>query len=279
MCWTTSGRATRPSQQPRHRLRLRPGGPAGPRGLRGRRGSCGRRSRSPATAGRGPAVGEVRGGSFIVGVRRTDGSFHPQPAAETVLREGDCRHGDRDAEDAHPPGAPVQRRRGCRPGRPTTGARAAAAAQLSRRAQAATARRTTRARGRHCSPAFLPDLMRPAPSEGAALARVEHVANRPTEPAQRDEEPLGVGPRAVPRAPAAGRREWGRARAARDQHVQRRANGDVWAAGCAGGGRVLRLDLVGSVGRGLRGTLRGLPAVAQLGMFGLQGAVDRLEDP
>jgi voltage-gated potassium channel len=35
------------------------------------------------------SVGDVRGGSFIVGLRRADGSFQPQPAAETVLGEGD----------------------------------------------------------------------------------------------------------------------------------------------------------------------------------------------
>jgi voltage-gated potassium channel len=35
------------------------------------------------------SIGDVRGGSFIVGVRHADGSFQPQPAAETVLREGD----------------------------------------------------------------------------------------------------------------------------------------------------------------------------------------------
>src|SRR3954449_4851194 len=34
-------------------------------------------------------VGDGRGGSFIVGVRHADGSFQPQPAAETLLREGD----------------------------------------------------------------------------------------------------------------------------------------------------------------------------------------------
>src|SRR4051794_40031519 len=34
-------------------------------------------------------VGDVRGGAFIVGVRHADGSFRPQPAADTVLREGD----------------------------------------------------------------------------------------------------------------------------------------------------------------------------------------------
>jgi voltage-gated potassium channel len=35
------------------------------------------------------SIGDVRGGSFIVGVRHADGSFRPQPAAETVLAEGD----------------------------------------------------------------------------------------------------------------------------------------------------------------------------------------------
>jgi voltage-gated potassium channel len=35
------------------------------------------------------SIGDVRGGAFIVGVRHADGSFHPQPAAETVLGEGD----------------------------------------------------------------------------------------------------------------------------------------------------------------------------------------------
>jgi voltage-gated potassium channel len=44
---------------------------------------------TPGCAGAGQAVGDVRGGSLIVAVRRADGSFHPQPAAETVLREGD----------------------------------------------------------------------------------------------------------------------------------------------------------------------------------------------
>src|SRR3954465_2593567 len=34
-------------------------------------------------------VGDVRGGAFIVGVRHADGSFRPQPAADTLLREGD----------------------------------------------------------------------------------------------------------------------------------------------------------------------------------------------
>ena len=44
---------------------------------------------SPGAAGAARTVGEVRGGAFIVGVRRDDGSFHPQPAAELVLRAGD----------------------------------------------------------------------------------------------------------------------------------------------------------------------------------------------
>src|SRR6185503_14881595 len=34
-------------------------------------------------------VGDVRGGSFIVGIRHADGSFRPQPAPEVVLSEGD----------------------------------------------------------------------------------------------------------------------------------------------------------------------------------------------
>ena len=41
------------------------------------------------SAGASRTVGDVRGGSFIVGVRHADGSFHPQPAAETILRDGD----------------------------------------------------------------------------------------------------------------------------------------------------------------------------------------------
>ncbi|MEA2157026.1 MAG: voltage-gated potassium channel [Solirubrobacteraceae bacterium] len=40
-------------------------------------------------AGAGQTVGEVRGGSFIVGVRHADGSFLPMPAAETTLGPGD----------------------------------------------------------------------------------------------------------------------------------------------------------------------------------------------
>jgi voltage-gated potassium channel len=35
------------------------------------------------------SVGDVRGGSFIVGLRHADGAFKPQPAADTVLSEGD----------------------------------------------------------------------------------------------------------------------------------------------------------------------------------------------
>ena len=34
-------------------------------------------------------IGDVRGGAMIVGVRLADGSFNPQPPAETVLRPGD----------------------------------------------------------------------------------------------------------------------------------------------------------------------------------------------
>jgi voltage-gated potassium channel len=43
----------------------------------------------PGSPGVSRSVGDVRGGSFIVGVRHADGSFRPQPAAETVLAEGD----------------------------------------------------------------------------------------------------------------------------------------------------------------------------------------------
>ncbi|MGG7377816.1 hypothetical protein ACQ7B2_03320, partial [Escherichia coli] len=42
----------------------------------------------PGSMGASRTVGDVRGGSFIVGVRRADGTFQPQPAAEAVLREG-----------------------------------------------------------------------------------------------------------------------------------------------------------------------------------------------
>jgi voltage-gated potassium channel len=39
--------------------------------------------------GLGRRVGDVRGGSFIVAIRRADGTFEPQPPTEAVLREGD----------------------------------------------------------------------------------------------------------------------------------------------------------------------------------------------
>ena len=39
--------------------------------------------------GVGNRIGDVRGGSFIVAIRRADGTFEPQPPTETVLREGD----------------------------------------------------------------------------------------------------------------------------------------------------------------------------------------------
>jgi voltage-gated potassium channel len=37
----------------------------------------------------GKPVEEIRGGSVIVGLRRGDGTFEPQPPSSTVLREGD----------------------------------------------------------------------------------------------------------------------------------------------------------------------------------------------
>src|SRR5204863_9856179 len=43
----------------------------------------------PGSVGASRTIGDVRGGSFIVGVRHADGSFRPQPAPETVLRDGD----------------------------------------------------------------------------------------------------------------------------------------------------------------------------------------------
>ena len=43
----------------------------------------------PGSAGVARSVGDVRGGSFIVGLRHADGSFRPQPPAETRLAEGD----------------------------------------------------------------------------------------------------------------------------------------------------------------------------------------------
>jgi voltage-gated potassium channel len=39
--------------------------------------------------GAGRPLEDVRGGAFVVGVRRADGAFLPQPAAEVVLTEGD----------------------------------------------------------------------------------------------------------------------------------------------------------------------------------------------
>ena len=39
--------------------------------------------------GANKTIGDVRGGAMIVGVRLADGSFNPQPPAETVLRPGD----------------------------------------------------------------------------------------------------------------------------------------------------------------------------------------------
>ncbi len=44
---------------------------------------------SPGCAGAGKAVGDVRGGSTLVAVRRADGRFEPQPSAELVLEPGD----------------------------------------------------------------------------------------------------------------------------------------------------------------------------------------------
>jgi voltage-gated potassium channel len=43
----------------------------------------------PGSAGATRRVGDVRGGAFVVGVRHADGSFRPQPGAETVLQAGD----------------------------------------------------------------------------------------------------------------------------------------------------------------------------------------------
>jgi voltage-gated potassium channel len=39
--------------------------------------------------GVGKIIGDIRGGALIVGLRRSDGTFQPQPAPETVLRVGD----------------------------------------------------------------------------------------------------------------------------------------------------------------------------------------------
>jgi voltage-gated potassium channel len=43
----------------------------------------------PGSDGDAQTVGDVRGGSYIVGVRAADGSFRPQPAADTLLAAGD----------------------------------------------------------------------------------------------------------------------------------------------------------------------------------------------
>jgi voltage-gated potassium channel len=43
----------------------------------------------PGSDGDAQTVGDVRGGSYIVGVRHADGSFRPQPAADTRLAAGD----------------------------------------------------------------------------------------------------------------------------------------------------------------------------------------------
>ena len=49
-----------------------------------------RRSRSRGAArARASPIADVRGGAIIVGVRSADGTFHPQPPAETVLNAGD----------------------------------------------------------------------------------------------------------------------------------------------------------------------------------------------
>jgi voltage-gated potassium channel len=44
---------------------------------------------APGCAGEGQPIADVRGGAIIVGVRNADGTFHPQPPAETVLAAGD----------------------------------------------------------------------------------------------------------------------------------------------------------------------------------------------
>jgi voltage-gated potassium channel len=43
----------------------------------------------PGSAGDAQTVGDVRGGSYIVGIRHADGSFRPQPAADALLAAGD----------------------------------------------------------------------------------------------------------------------------------------------------------------------------------------------
>jgi voltage-gated potassium channel len=44
---------------------------------------------APGCAGEGQPIADVRGGAIIVGVRNADGTFHPQPPAETILSAGD----------------------------------------------------------------------------------------------------------------------------------------------------------------------------------------------
>jgi len=44
---------------------------------------------APGSAGEGQAIGDVRGGAIIVGVRDASGQFQPQPSVETVLHAGD----------------------------------------------------------------------------------------------------------------------------------------------------------------------------------------------
>jgi voltage-gated potassium channel len=44
---------------------------------------------TPGCAGEGQPIADVRGGAIIVGVRSSDGTFQPQPPAETVLQAGD----------------------------------------------------------------------------------------------------------------------------------------------------------------------------------------------
>ena len=44
---------------------------------------------TPGCAGEGKAIGDIRGGSFIVGIRASDGTFTAQPPAERVLGAGD----------------------------------------------------------------------------------------------------------------------------------------------------------------------------------------------
>jgi voltage-gated potassium channel len=43
----------------------------------------------PGSEGLGKSIGDVRGGAFIVALRRPDGTFQAQPSSENVLRAGD----------------------------------------------------------------------------------------------------------------------------------------------------------------------------------------------